>query len=121
MPPKGIQTYREYAVTTQPGGKVVVMLYEGAIRFLQQAIEALDRKDYAEKGRLINRTLDIITELDSVLNMDVGGEVALNLRKLYGFMRRHLVEANSKKDANKIRQVIRLLENLLEGWRQIAA
>jgi flagellar secretion chaperone FliS len=121
MPPKGIQTYKENAVTTQSGGKVVVLLYEGAIRFLAQAIEALENKDYAEKGRLINRTIDIITELDVVLNTDVGGDVAQNLRKLYHFMIKHLVEANSQKDPDKLRQVVRLLENLLDGWKQVAA
>ncbi|MBN1942705.1 MAG: flagellar export chaperone FliS [Phycisphaerae bacterium] len=121
MPLKGIQTYQTNAVTTQSGGKIIVMLYEGAIRFLHQAIAALEKKDYIEKGRLINRTLDILMELDAVLNMDAGGEVAQNLRKLYRFMGVHLVQANVKKDPDKIRQVIHLLENLLEGWRQIAA
>lgn len=120
MPPKGIQTYKDNAVTTQSGGTIVVMLYEGAIRFLTQAIEALENKQYVEKGRRINRAINIITELDVVLNMDTGGEIAQNLRSLYQFMIKHLVEANSRKNPDKIRQVIRLLETLLNGWRQIA-
>ncbi len=121
MPPKGIQAYKTNAITTQSGGKLVVMLYEGAVRFLHQAIDALEKKDYVEKGRLINRAIDIVTELNTVLNMEAGGEVAQNLRKLYNFMLVHLVEANSKKDPDRIRQVIQILENLLQGWRQIAA
>lgn len=121
MPPKGIQTYKDNAVTTQSSGKIVVMLYEGAIRFLQQAIEALEKQDYAEKGDRINRAVDILMELNTVLDMEVGGEVAKNLRRLYGFMIKHLVEANTEKDPQKIRRVIRLLETLLESWRQIAA
>ncbi|MBN1554272.1 MAG: flagellar export chaperone FliS [Phycisphaerae bacterium] len=121
MPPSGIATYKENAVTTQSGGKIIILLYEGAIRFLHQAITALENRDYIEKGRLINRAINIITELDVVLNMDAGGEVAQNLRRLYRFMITHLVEANSKKDPGKIQHVIRLLENLLEGWKQITA
>lgn len=121
MSSKALQTYKTNAVVTQSPGKIVVMLYEGAIRFLQQAIDALEKKDYIEKGRLINRATDIILELDAVLNMEAGGEIARNLRRLYRFMVVHLMQANFKKDPERIRQTIHLLKNLLDGWKQIAA
>jgi flagellar protein FliS len=98
----------------------VVLLYEGAIKFLRQALAELDQQDYAAKGQFINRALDVINELDCSLDAEGGGEIAKSLRSLYGFMRRHLSEANIHKDPARIQDVIRLLEDLLEGWRVVA-
>jgi flagellar secretion chaperone FliS len=96
------------------------MLYEGAIKFLRLAIKKLDEKDYAGKGYYINKAQDVINELNAVLNMEAGGEMATNLRTLYVFMIRHLSEANIKKSPAMIQEVIDLLEELLQGWRSIA-
>jgi flagellar protein FliS len=95
------------------------MLYEGAIKFLRLAMKKLEEKDYAGKGYYINKAQDIITELNAVLNMESGGEISLSLRKLYTFMTRHLSEANVKKDPNMIKEVIDLLEELLQGWKAV--
>lgn len=121
MAPKEIEAYKNNSVTTQTPGKVVVLLYEGAIRFLKQAIDAMEQKDYLKKGRLINRASDILAELNAALDMEAGGEIAANLRALYQFMQRHLMEANAKKSPKMVRQVIGMLEDLLDGWKQIAA
>ena len=115
----GIKTYQETTVTTQSKGQLVVMLYEGAIKFLKKAIEQLEKKDYAAKGNYINKAKDIISELNAVLDMEAAPEVAMNLRKLYLFMGRHLSEANTKKDPQKINEVISLLEELNKGWKAI--
>jgi len=96
------------------------MLYEGAIKFLRQAIEQIEAGDAEEKGNLIRRAVDIINELDATLNMEAGGEIAQSLRRLYDFMRRHLFQANSRQDPEMIREVISLLDELNEGWRKIA-
>lgn len=116
-----ISMYKENAVTTQTPGQIVVLLYDGAVRFLQQAVAALEEKKYAEKGRKINKAIAILCELNSALDMEAGGEVAVNLRKLYLFMHETLLKANFQKDTRKIQSVIRMLETLAEGWRQIAA
>lgn len=121
MPANGLKAYKNNAVTTQTPGQIVVLLHEGAIRFLKQAVEALDEKKYVEKGRLITRAIDIISELNSALDMEKGGEVAVNLRRLYLFMNEHLLAANFKKDPGMLRQVIRMLEELHSGWKEIAA
>ncbi len=121
MAPNGFNAYKNNSVTTQTPGQIVVMLYEGAIKFLKGAADAIERKDFAEKGRLMGRALDIISELNAVLNVEAGGEVAQNLRKLYVFMHQHLATASIKKDPKAIRQVIKLLEDLNSGWKQIAA
>ena len=115
----GIKTYQETTVTTQSKGQLVVMLYEGAIKFLKKAIEQLEQKDYAAKGNYINKARDIINELNTVLDMEAAPEFSMNLRKLYLFMGRHLSEANVKKDPQKIKEVISLLEELNKGWKAI--
>jgi len=116
----GIQAYQDTAVTTQSKGRLIVMLYEGAIKFLKLAIQEIEAKNYEAKGRYLLKAQDIITELNAVLDMNAGGEIAQNLRKLYGFMNSHLTQANVKCDAQKIREVITLLEELHQGWKAIA-
>jgi flagellar protein FliS len=116
----GIAAYKTTAVVTQSRSRLVVMLYEGAIKFLRLAIKKLEEKDYAAKGYYINKAQDIINELNAVLNMESGGELSMSLRKLYTFMTRHLSEANVKKDPNMIKEVIDMLEELLQGWKSIA-
>ena len=116
----GIKTYQETAVTTQTQGKLIVMLYEGAIKFLKLAIKEIQAGNPEEKGKYINKALDIINELNAVLDMEQGGEVAINLRGLYMFMIRHLTEANIKQDARKVNEIITLLQELNQSWKAIA-
>ncbi|UCG46550.1 MAG: flagellar export chaperone FliS [Phycisphaerales bacterium] len=115
----GVSTYKDTSVTTQSSGRLVVILYDGAIKFLRLAIKELEAKNYEAKGRYINKALDIINELNMVLDMEGGGEVAANLRKLYTFMTGHLNEANTKCDPRMVQEVITLLEELNKGWKAI--
>ncbi len=115
-----IATYKENSVVTQSRGHLVVMLYEGAINFLEQAIVAITRNDQAEKGRLIGRAMDIINELDSSLDFNSSNDLCANLRSLYDFMHRHLFQANLKSDAKAIREVIALLDDLNQAWKAIS-
>lgn len=117
----GFDTYQETAVSTQSRGRLVVMLYEGAIRFLRQAVMDIERCDYAAKGKHIGKAQDILYELNTVLDMDQGGQIAQNLRGLYNFMHRHLTEANQRKDPQMIREVIGILDELNQSWRAISS
>ena len=116
----GIEAYQDTAVTTQSKGRLVVMLYEGAIKFLKLAIKEIENNNPEAKGKYINKAEDIIIELNAVLDMDAGGEIAMNLRKLYMFMGRQLHKANIKQDPQIIREVIALLEELNQSWKAIA-
>ncbi len=116
---KGLDTYQEVAITTQNRGRLIVLLHDGAIKFLKLAMNGLDAGDMETKGIYINKALAIIDELNTVLDMEAGGEVAVNLRQLYMFMTRHLNMANMKKDPQKIDDVIKLLEELNQGWKAI--
>jgi flagellar protein FliS len=104
-----------------PPGRIVVLLYDAAIKFLKQAQIELEAKRYAEKGQRINKAVDIICELRSSLDMNAGGEIAVNLDKLYDFMVRHLVCVDPVEQAQRIREVIAILQDLNEGWKTINA
>ena len=117
----GVSSYKVTSVTTQSKGRLIVMLYDGAIKFLKLAIKETEAGNYEAKGRYINKALDIINELNVVLDTDAGGEIAANLRKLYLFMEKHLTQANTKRDPQMIREVISLLEELNQGWKAITS
>lgn len=116
----GVKTYQDTAISTQSKGRIIVMLYDGAVRFLKLAIKEIEAGNYTEKGRYIVRVQDIINELNIVLDMEIGGEIAENLRNIYNFNYKHLSEANIKKDIKMIQDVITVLETLNEGWKAIA-
>lgn len=115
----GITAYQDNAVTTQNKGRLIVMLYDGAIKFLRLAIREIENNNYEAKGRYINKAIDIMNELNVVLDMDAGGEIASNLRKLYIFMINRLSQANVKCDPQMIREVIKLMEELNQSWKAI--
>ena len=113
--------YKETAVMTQSKGQLVVMLYDGALKFLRQAQQSIADNDIAGRNQQINRARDIIFELNSVLNLEQGGHVAQNLRSLYNFIWRYLGDANLKNDAQMLQKVINMLEELGQAWRKIAS
>ena len=115
----GLEAYQDTAVTTQNKGRLIVLLYEGAIKFLNLAIKEMEANDYEAKGQYINRAQDIIGELSAVLDVEAGGEVAANLRKLYSFMSGRLFEANAKRAPQIVREVITLMEELNQSWKAI--
>ena len=116
---KKVSAYQDTAVTTQSKGRLLVLLYDGAIKFMKLAIRELEAGNSGEKGKYIAKAKDIINELNMVLDTDAGGEIAANLRKLYLFMNRRLTEANTKKDPQRIREVIKLMEELNTSWKAI--
>jgi len=116
----GIAAYQDNTVTTQSKGRLIILLYDGAIKFMKLAIKELEAGNYQAKGQYINKALDIINELNAVLDMNAGGEIATNLRNLYCFMHNRLSEANIKRDSQMIREVIKLMEELNQSWKAIA-
>ena len=116
----GLEAYQTNAVATQSKGRLVVMLYDGAIKFLKLAIKEMEAKNYEAKGKYIYKAQDIIWELNTVLKMEEGGDIAKNLRNLYLYMNRRLNEANIKVDPEIVKEVISLLETLNKSWKTIA-
>jgi flagellar protein FliS len=118
MMPQPFQTYQRMAVSTADPLRIVMLLYEGAIKNLNQAATLLDRDAETASAR-ISRTLEILNYLRSVLDHEKGGEIAFNLERLYEYMRDTLAQANIQKDEGRLREVVGLLQTLLEGWRGI--
>jgi flagellar secretion chaperone FliS len=111
--------YRESAVLSAPPEMLVVMLYDGARRFLFQAGVAMREGQIELSHRKLRRAEDIIHHLRDALDMDQG-EISERLESIYLFCLRHLQQARFDRDANKLEQVSRLLGELREAWATIA-
>ena len=118
---RAAHAYLQTQVTTTSPGNILILLYDGAIKFLNRAKEGLAANDMAGKGIAISKTLDIINELDSTLNLDKGGDLAANLHNLYFFCNSRLVMANLKKDAKIIDEVIKILAGLRSAYAEIVS
>ena len=112
--------YKEIGINTSQPLKLVIMLYDGAITFLNKSIEYAENKDIKNKNIYANKARDIILELNNSLNLEVGGEMASNLKRLYFFMNRHLFQANLKNDMQGMREVILMLSDLRDVWQEIS-
>lgn len=116
---KAAHAYLQTGLTTNSPGQTVLMLYDGAIKFLNCAKTLIDQKDYAQKGISISKAMDIINELASTLNREQGGEIAENLNNLYFWCNARLAMANLKMDKDAIDSVIKVLSGLRSAFAQI--
>jgi len=114
------QAYRESSVLTASPEQLVVMLYDGAGRFLRQAEAALGEGAVEHAHDRLNRGEAIIDELLATLDMDQG-QIAERLQAIYIYCKRCLIEARLERDASKVRLVVRLLTELRDAWAQVAA
>jgi flagellar secretion chaperone FliS len=98
---------------------LVVLLYEGAIKAINQAGYAIESQRYDEKSRLVSKTIDIIDGLRESLDLQQGSEAASNLNDLYIYMKQRLSIANLKNDLEILAEVRRLLETILPAWQEL--
>lgn len=110
------QKYKQTSVQSASREKLLLMLYEGAIRFVKQAMIAIDQKDIAGRGMNIGRAFDIINELNNTLNHEAGGEIAANLEQLYMFICEQLTKSNATGQKKPLEDSVRVLETLYSGW-----
>lgn len=115
-----LYAYKDTEILTADQGKLIVMLYDGAIRFLSTASENMNHRTYDIVNTNIKKAQDIVTELMLSLNMNDGGEVAQNLFNIYAYMKKRLLESNIKKDASIIQEVLNLLTELRSAWEEAA-
>jgi flagellar protein FliS len=118
---RGAEAYQQTLVQSRSPLELVVMLYDGALRFLEQAAEAMDRRDMPAKAEALSRAFAILAELQNTLNVRDGGELARQLDALYTHMHERLVDANVQRSSAPIRDVINLLRPLRDAWSQVAA
>jgi flagellar secretion chaperone FliS len=114
------KSYRQVATQTAPPGPLVLMLFEGALRNLQKAVDGFAKEDPAEANMAIHNNLlraqEIIRELDLALNMEQGGDFASTLRNLYRYFDRRLAESDMRKNRDGIEEVVDHLTVLRDAW-----
>ena len=111
--------YRQQAILTAPPGRLVVMLYDGCLRFLFQSAHAMREGDRQTSLQRMRRAEAIIDELTITLDHDRGGVIASRLHGIYAFSRRQLLDAWRDGDADKIDEVSGLLSELRDAWAEI--
>jgi len=115
----GPNVYQAVAVQTSSPAKLVVMLYEGAIRFLRESVQAIESKDLERKRQSVDRAVAIVQHLAGTLDMEQGGAVAADLYRLYGYMMSRILEGSAKLETAPIEEVIKLLGVVLNGWEEL--
>ena len=116
----GLASYRRTEVQSRTPLELVTMLYDGALRFMAVAREAIERKDIPARRDALNRTMAIVSELQSALNLQAGGEVAIELDRLYEYASVRLLDAAMRNDVKPVDEVRRIFETLRDGWAAAA-
>ena len=119
VPSRYHNQYRKNEISTSSQGRLIIMMYEGAIKFSTLALQSIEKGDIASQGKYINKTHDIINELSLALDLKKGGEVAQRLESLYQYMLSQLTLANIKSDRKALETVIKILSPLAEAWEQL--
>lgn len=110
------QKYKTTSVQSASREKILLMLYEAAIRFIKKAIKAIEENNIAERGVNIGKAYDIFMELNNTLDHKSGGEIAVNLEQLYMYITDQLTHANIKGDVKALQNVLKITETLYRGW-----
>lgn len=113
------QKYKQTAIMSASKEQIMLMLYEGAIRFTKQAIAACEQNNVSERGKYIMRAYDIILEFQASLNHNVAGDLPQQLENLYVYMLEQYTKANLTGNINSLKSCLQVLENLYEGWSQV--
>jgi flagellar secretion chaperone FliS len=114
-------TYQGYGLEGASAVDLVVALYDGILRFLYSASDAVDRGDTVARRAACKRALDIILHLQSRLRMDIGGTPAQALSEFYAAIFAEIVQASQAASKSKFRHAIDCVRNVRDAWRQVAA
>jgi len=117
VPANPYATYMSNQIQTQSPENLILELYNGALRFMREAKDAMQTKRYDKTSYWLGRAQDVVGELIADVNPEAG-EMATNLRSLYAFINRQLIEANVKKDPSKIDEVYELMKGLRDSWEE---
>lgn len=113
------QAYKHNAILTASPIMLIIMLYDGALRFMVKAEKCLEQGDYLAWNANIKKTQNILTELTNCLNMEVGGEISQNLKTLYSYCYEQTVWANINRDPAKLHHVAHILGDLKFAWEEV--
>jgi flagellar protein FliS len=116
----GSAAYRKVEVETASPEKLVVMLYNGAIKHVEEGKRAIAAQDLRATHDHLLRAQEIVTELRGALDL-TAGEIAFNLDRIYDYLHRLLVQANLKKYAAPLDECLTHLRDLRDTWAEISA
>jgi len=119
IPSKYHNQYRKNQISTSGQGYLILMMYEGAIKFTKLALESMVKNDMASQGKYIQKAHDIINELSLALDFKKGGDVVPRLESLYQFVLSQLTLANIKSEKKPLQTVLNILNPLLEAWTKL--
>lgn len=108
--------YQESSVQTATPGQLVILLYDGAIRFTRSAIEEVEQKRFETANQFFFKAQSIIHEL--IASLDSNADFSKNLYVIYEYILHQLIQANLKKSAEPAREVLQYLQELRDSWRQ---
>ena len=111
------EEYLRNAVLTASSEQLVLMLYDGAIRFARKARQALDGKDFETSCEALLRAQAIVQELQGGLRPEVSPDICSQLTRLYGFVNDRLIMANMRHETRPIDEALQVLEHQRETWR----
>ncbi len=117
----GAQAYATTQISTASSVQVVVLLYDGAISSMKLAQEGIVALNFHDKARFLDRALRVVGELSASLNMEEGGVVAKDLRRLYEYIQFELTQANLKNEPGRLEAPIRCMSVIREAWQDLAA
>jgi len=116
-----VHAYKHNEISTASRLRLIVMMYDGVIRYLEEYKKKLKEGDIAGRGMYLTKAQRVIGELQESLNKKQGGEVSQNLENLYNFINASLTQANIDGNASNIDHSITILQNLRDAWSQVMA
>lgn len=116
-----MDSYQAHALEGASGVELTIALYDGIIRFMHGAIDAVERKDVERRRAQVKRAMDIVIHLQATLNKDVGGEPAKALEEFYVAMFALMLQGSQANSRQKFEQVIGNVRNVRDAWKQVAA
>jgi flagellar protein FliS len=111
--------YQTTEILTADPGRLILLLYDGAIASLRMGKEKLQAHEYEEKAQLLMKAHDIVSELLNTLDVERGGEIAKMLKSIYGYLLKRIMDSDFHKDIDAIDEVISHLVTLRETWQEI--
>jgi flagellar protein FliS len=119
MQGKSADQYKQMQIKTASPGKLLLMLYQGTLKFMKLAKKNIKEGKIEESHKNIIKAQNIILELQTTLDKEKGGEIAFQLESLYDFIYRELIQANLNKNTKHLDKVIPLVEELFVTYKEI--
>lgn len=117
---RGLQAYRQTEAQASSPLELVVMLYDGILRFTAEARQAIERGDIVARRTAVDRALAIIIHLQSTLDLEQGGALAAELHRLYDYVSTRLIDASMQNATGPLDDARKVLQSLREGWQGAA-